>query len=298
MKTKIVTSIYSDLHGTEFGGRPSRGGHYRHSLLSLMKMSDADFVCYTSEREFDDLVKFFYLENNVDKNKLIFKKYDISNFSLSDKINKIKNIEDTKHSDRCVEIQYCKFIWCIAESDIGNYDNLYWFDAGLSHSGLFPYRHMDQSGYWQQNYHCYLLDNKFLSNLITFTGDNIFVCAKENQMNYWSGTVPREYYTEYCMDRHIIGGFFGGKTQNMKKYCDLFLEYTHKLLDKEPRLYFEENIMTLMFYNHKEMFAPKYFDIWWHENDKMDGLDLHEYTKTRKSFYKIIEELRDAEHIN
>jgi len=115
VKTKIVTSIYSDLHGTEFGGRPSRGGHYRHSLLSLMKMSDADFVCYTSDREFDDLVKFFYLENNVDKNKLILKKYDISNFSLSAKINKIKNIEETKHSDRCVEIQYCKFIWSIDE---------------------------------------------------------------------------------------------------------------------------------------------------------------------------------------
>jgi hypothetical protein len=191
VKTKIVTSIYSDLHGTEFGGRPSRGGHYRHSLLSLMKMSDADFVCYTSDREFDDLVKFFYLENNVDKNKLILKKYDISNFSLSSKINKIKNIEETKHSDRCVEIQYCKFIWSIDESDIANYDNLYWFDAGLSHAGLFPRRYMNQSGYWQQNYHCTLFNNKILSNLITFTGDRIFLCAKENQMNYCSGTVPR-----------------------------------------------------------------------------------------------------------
>jgi len=51
MSVKFITSIYSDLYGTEFGGRPNRGGHYRYSLLSLLKMTDADFLCYTSDRE-------------------------------------------------------------------------------------------------------------------------------------------------------------------------------------------------------------------------------------------------------
>ena len=36
MKTLLITSIYSDLWGTEFGGRPSRDYHYRASLLSNM----------------------------------------------------------------------------------------------------------------------------------------------------------------------------------------------------------------------------------------------------------------------
>jgi hypothetical protein len=45
MSVKIITSIYSDLHGTEFGGRVGRGGHYRFSLLSLLKITDADFLC-------------------------------------------------------------------------------------------------------------------------------------------------------------------------------------------------------------------------------------------------------------
>ena len=294
MSIKFITAIYSDLNGTDLGGRPDRKGHYRWSLLSLLKMTDADFVCYTSDREYDDLLKFFYEEKNVDRNKLIIKKFDISNFSLTEKINKIKNVEEVKKSDRCVEIQYCKFIWSIEESNIGNYDNLYWFDAGLSHAGLFPYRHMNQSGYWQQNYECSLFDNKFLNKLIEHTGDKIYICAKENQMNYWSGTVPPNYYNQHCMDHHIIGGFFGGKNHKMKEYCELFLEYANKLLNNEPRIYFEENIMSLMYYNHKEMFAPKFFDIWWHEDDKMPGLDLHEYTKTRKSFYKIIEEIINA----
>ena len=54
-KTKIITAIYSDLYGTEIGGRPGRNHHYRLSLMSLLKMTDADFLCYTSEREIESL---------------------------------------------------------------------------------------------------------------------------------------------------------------------------------------------------------------------------------------------------
>ena len=59
MSVKFITSIYSDLYGTEFGGRPNRGGHYRYSLLSLLKMTDADFLCYTSDREIESLKEAF-----------------------------------------------------------------------------------------------------------------------------------------------------------------------------------------------------------------------------------------------
>jgi len=78
MSVKFVTCIYSFLNGTTFGGRVNRYGHYRWSLLSLLKMSDADFVCYTSKDEYEDLVKFFYEDNKIDSNKLIFKIYDLS----------------------------------------------------------------------------------------------------------------------------------------------------------------------------------------------------------------------------
>ena len=37
MKTKIVTAIYDNLFGSDLGGRINRGGHYRHSLKSLLK---------------------------------------------------------------------------------------------------------------------------------------------------------------------------------------------------------------------------------------------------------------------
>ena len=72
MSVKFITSIYSDLHGTEFGGRVGRNGHYRYSLLSLLKMTDADFLCYTSDREIESLKSFFYDEHSISSEKLKF----------------------------------------------------------------------------------------------------------------------------------------------------------------------------------------------------------------------------------
>lgn len=292
MKTKIITSIYSDLHGTDLGGRPSRGSHYRYSLKTLLKMTEADFVCYTSESEIESLKEFFYIQNNVPESKLIFKLFDLRNFSLTEKINKIKKVDEVKNSDRCVEIQYCKFLWSLDEMKIGDYDNIYWFDAGLSHCGLFPAKHMSgDGGYWETYYETKLFNDNFLKNLINFTGDKIVLCAKENLNNYWSGTVPHKYYNNHCMDRHIIGGFFGGKKKNMESYCNIFINYAKRLLDNEDILYFEEHIMSLIYYNHPELFISKFFDIWWHEDSNIAGIDMDEYTKTKKSFYKIMEEL-------
>jgi hypothetical protein len=87
MSVKFITSIYSDLYGTEYGGRINRGGHYRFSLLSLLKMTDADFLCYTSDRELNSLKTFFYEENNISEDKLKFKVFDISQTKFRDLIN-------------------------------------------------------------------------------------------------------------------------------------------------------------------------------------------------------------------
>jgi hypothetical protein len=291
MKTKIVTAIYDNLFGSDLGGRINRGGHYKYSLRSLLKMSDADFVCYTSEGEIDELKKFFYVDCNVSPEKLIIKTFDLRNFEFTEKINKIKNLVETQKSDRCVEIQYAKFVW-VNNEITSDYDNIFWFDAGLSHTGLIPPKYMDETkGYWEKYYESSLFNNIFLNKLINHCDDKLFVCAKENVMNYWSGTVPEQYYTQHNMSHHIIGGFFGGKCGVVSNYCELFKQYTNQLLDNEPRLYHEENIMCLIFYNHSEIFNPKYFDIWWHEGERISGIDMEEYTKTRKSFYKVIEEL-------
>ena len=51
MRVKFITAIYSNLNGTDYGGRQNRGNHYRWSLISLLRMTNAEFICYTSEDE-------------------------------------------------------------------------------------------------------------------------------------------------------------------------------------------------------------------------------------------------------
>jgi hypothetical protein len=106
-------------------------------------MTDADFLCYTSAEELPSLETFFYEENNISKDKLEFKVYDISNTKFRDLINKYKDLEGTKRSDRCVEIQYSKFHWWWNEDK--SYDYYYWIDAGLSHCGIIPDKYFQET---------------------------------------------------------------------------------------------------------------------------------------------------------
>ena len=47
--------------------------------------------------------------------------------------------------------------------------------------------------------------------------------------------------------------------------------------------------MTLMYFNHLDLFVAKEFDIWWHEDNHKEG--TKEFFQENKSFYKMLEEL-------
>jgi hypothetical protein len=288
MKVKIITSIYSDLYESELGGRPGRKDHYRFSLLSLLKMSQADFVCYTSEREIDDLKEFFYKNHNISEDRLKFVLFELFNNEYADLINGFKNIEVIKKSDRCYEIQYSKFSWLKNEDK--SYDYYFWFDAGLSHTGLIPDRYLSAPGY-RGYYESTLFNDKFLSNLINYSEDKFVMVAKENSRNYWEGTVDPKFYTAYNNGVHIIGGFFGGKTELWDKVIKQFDDYVRLVIPEQKRLFYEEHFMSLMYQNHKDWFKTLDFDIWWHEDNFKEG--SKEFFEQNKSFYKILEELND-----
>lgn len=287
MSVKFITSIYSDLYGTEFGGRPNRGGHYRYSLLSLLKMTDADFLCYTSDRELSSLEEFFYVEHSIPKDKLKFQVFDIGNTKFKDLINQYKNIEETKNGDRCVEVQYSKFHWWWNEDK--SYDYYYWIDAGLSHCGLIPLKYLTDSGLTRRYYESSLFNNEFLKNVIEETSDKFLIIGKENDRNFWSGTVNRKWYTEYDRGLHIIGGLFGGHKSKWDEIVLLFEDYINKIMSEDKGIPHEEHVMTLMYYNHKELFERKHFDIWWCRDNAPRGTS-EELFQQNKSFYKILEE--------
>lgn len=290
MSIKFITAIYSDLYGTEFGGRPNRGSHYRYSLLSLLKMTDADFLCYTSERELESLKNFFYLENGISESKLKFQVFELENSKFKDLINLRKNVEQIKRGDRCIEIQYSKFSWWWNEDK--SYDYYYWLDAGLSHCGLIPLKYLTEKNHPSKRfYESDLFDNDFLKNLIEDTGDKFLILGKENERNYWSGTVDPKWYFNYDRSIHIIGGLFGGKKERWDQIVALFESYVKNVLTDDEGLPHEEQIMTLMYFNHKELFERKHFDIWWCRDNAPQGVN-DELFKLNKSFYKILEEFK------
>ena len=289
MSVKFITAIYSRLAGSDLGGRHARGGHYRYSLLSLLKMTNADFICYTTEDEKQELEVFFYVENNISKEKLKFVVFDLYDTKFKDLINQKKDLDQTKKSDRCVEVQYSKFSWFWNEDK--TYDYYYWIDAGLSHCGLIPNKYLTDNGATRRYYESNLFHNDFLNNLIEFTDDKLFIIGKETDRSYWSGTVGQKYYDNFQRDIHIIGGLFGGKKENFEWYVSKFEEYIEQILkDPDERIPMEEQVMTLMFYNHPEKFNRKHFDIWWCKGNWPSGTD-DELLQRNKSFYKILLEL-------
>jgi hypothetical protein len=281
-----MTSIYSDLYGSELGGRDGRKDHYRFSLLSLLKMSQADFICYTSDREINDLKEFFYVTHNVSEDRLKFILCDLKTNEYSELINSVKDIEGIKKSDRCYDIQYAKFSWFKNEDK--SYDYYFWFDAGLSHTGLIPNKYLSAPGY-RFYYEASLFNDTFLTNLINYADDKFVMVAKENSRNYWEGTVDSKFYTTYDNSVHVIGGFFGGKKELWDKVVKQFDEYVRLVIPEEKKLFYEEHYMSLMYQNHKDWFKSLNFDIWWHEDNFKEG--TKEFFEKNKSFYKILEEL-------
>lgn len=291
MKVKFVTSIYSKLFGTEFGGRASREQHYKASMLSILKISKADFVMYTSKEEYDNLCDFFYVKNKVNKDQLSIKVFDLYDTKYFNQIKDKKDMGKMVTLDRCYEVQYNKFYWLEKElSD--DYDYYYWIDAGLSHSGLIPPKYRLINNSTDRYYNSILFNNGFLKNLIELTGDKIYIMGKDNTgNNYWSNTVPASHYDNYDRSVHIIGGMFGGNKKNIEKYIGLFDEYLVKLLNSERELYYEELIMSLIYQNHKDNFKLDFFESWWYDGNGPYPKG-HEYYKNNKPFYKLIENLQ------
>jgi hypothetical protein len=290
MSVKFITSIYSDLHGTEFGGRTGRLGHYRNSLLSLLKMTDADFLCYTSDREIESLKDFFYNEHSVSSEKLKFQVYDIGNTKFKDLINQYKNIEQTKAGDRCIEVQYSKFHFWWNEDK--SYDYYYWIDAGLSHCGLFANKYLGKDNYYKQMFDCSLFNNHMLSNLIEKTGDKFLILGKDNQKHFWSGTVNSKWYNQYDSSIHVIGGIFGGHRDKWDNIVNLFEGYVENIIEEDKTIPHEENVMSLMYFNNQELFEISKFDHWWcRDNAPREMPDS--FFENYRSFNKIFEELNE-----
>lgn len=276
--TLILTSIYSNLWGTEFGGRPSREHHYKISLLNILNLKPNKVICFTSNEEIESLKQFFYNEQNVDSSLLELRVFDLSKTRYFEKIRSKKNLEFMKTSDRCYEIQYNKLFWCDDLNEIFDYEKIYWFDSGLSHGGLFPEEYSYGEGY-NKNFQFTLFNENFLNYLNNITENKFVLVGKNNEGQfYWSTTLPDNYYENYNKNYHVIGGFFGGPTELYRKISKMFDDLLVNLLVSDENLYFEEQIFSTLYYNNSQLFELLTFDDWY----RRDGQDSN-----IKYFYDI-----------
>ena len=294
MNTKIISSIYFDLYGTELGGRPGRNDHYLYSMNSIMNINNAKFIIYTNNK---NKIDNFFMNNFPDKlEKYISIEYDLYNTEYKDKINLIKNIESTKKSDRCIELQYSKLSWL--KMNATDCENIYWIDAGLCHSGIIPDKYLKiGNNYYDSYYGSEIFTSELLDNLNKNCKEKMFVCAKDNSDYYWDSPVPSSYFSKAQPQSHyhIIGGLFGGNLNIVNYICEQFNFLANKLLDHEKHLYSEEQILSCLFFTYPELFIYETFDIWWHENNIMGVLDKESainLLNKAKSFYRIIEKFK------
>ena len=293
MKTLIVTSIYG-LLGTPdtpdremFTGRMSRESHYKWSLLSILSFRADKIICYTSADEMQDLDRFFYEEHDVSRDALEFRPFALKETKHFKKIQELRaeivgtegREMELKQNQRCFEVQYNKFFWMdyhVSLASEPEYDRVYWFDAGLSHTGLFPKMYYSD---WvlddpyvesyqpkagsdviaREYYPLGLFNNNFLNHINRMTKEKIIVCSKNNTGRfYWAGADCGGYTCE----RWVVGAFFGGKPENCKKMIKDFSGRLQKSLDA-GELPFEEFLMTHMFGDNPDDFAALEFDDWY-----------------------------------
>jgi hypothetical protein len=86
-------------------------------------------------------------------------------------------------------------------------------------------------------------------------------------------------------------GFEFGSRMEMENFIKLFENIFLDITPKEQKLYSEEQFISLIYADNKELFNPFYFDTWLHENNITKDYPPN-YLNNNKSFYKVLEEIK------
>jgi hypothetical protein len=71
----------------------------------------------------------------------------------------------------------------------------------------------------------------------------------------------------------------------------VFEQNLKEIVEDTKGLWFEEQILSLMYQNYIDMFKMFYFETWWHETNGPPGLP-EDYFTINKSFYKALEDIK------
>lgn len=284
MNTALVTCIYNGLSGTKYGGR-NRDKMYRDSLSSIAK-SGIPIFCFVFPEHKEELQKYF-TDKNLHNVRVI--EHDILSEDFHADIMRIKDASPEIYYNgdifwhvRCPEIMWGKtrLISRIIDQN-PEIETIHWIDAGLSNASILRHRyfpnihladHYSSEGFFTE---------KFFTNLSEYSKDGIFAALHTRPNN---ARIPEHYNeTPYSgVNCAMIGGIFGGNVEFMKKFCDSFEHYIHKML-AATEIYSEEAVYTGIFNDNPDLFKPIYFDTFYNE----DWPDA--YCPSHVSFVQVLE---------
>ena len=290
--TAIVTCFYTNLHGTKYGGRSDREHHYLHSLASLLKITNADFIIYCDPLQ-EPMLKAFI--EPIAKTKVTIYRYSLEDFYMKELFAQYKDFDHAVVSQRCQEIQYLKSYWM---NEVEGYDWVFWIDAGISYSGLIPYKHMiTQKADTFEYYNSVLYCNDILNGMKKAAADKFLMFAINNNYPVWyrRNILDGEFHT---IDYHAIAGILGGKINSVKHFHKTFDSAARDITETLHMIYDEESIYQIMWDNNPEFFNIQKFEMWWHEDninsiykDHLNHIETEELVKNLKSFYNVLEDL-------
>lgn len=266
MKTKLVTSFYTDITGFPFFGHESFSRHerYLHSLRTLNNM-DTEIICYCNDTQFDLLKEYC-------------EEYKLTNVSV-----KVSNLKDYPKTEQMSEIKksnpqfnfYHEVDWnkihLLTKEYDESYDYIYWIDCGLSHRGLFllkynPYSEKitGLSGDWENYSFTKLFCPELFPKINDWVGSNLI-----NLANTGISHNPNET-REVCKNDHdykhmTVGGILGGHISKIKWFIDGFDKISNTSLESDFILN-HEVIITELHFSNPEMFKTFIFDTWYHDD--------------------------------
>lgn len=283
----IVTCIYYDLYGTEFGGRHGPKHKYLYGLLSMLKMN-TPVVLYCWEKDISTISNFIHEEGGSDRvAQITFRPYDLYQSPLYEKIKSVKNIEEQKKSDRSFDVSIAKFLMLqhAIQNNVFNSNYFYFLDAGLSSSALFPNKHLPLQDHGMKRWsECSLFTPRLTENLISRGNQYKLLLWKINE---WANFID----PKHCADssrQSIIAGIMGGYKDNVYNYSTEVINEFVKIIDTDNVLYLEEAIMTILYKHNPDHYHTINFDVWYHEDS---GDVFQPMRQGKKSFYHTIEEL-------
>jgi hypothetical protein len=279
---KFITAIYSKLYNTKFGGRLNRDRHYLYSLKTLVSMG-GEFICYTSEEEYDDLVKQFEAYSNIE-----FRKYDLRSFTYHPDIQRIKFInkaiydEDAVWTYRCVELMWLKMEWLYEEAKKTD-EKVFWIDAGLCHGGIIPLKFNPNKGditYENSFENTFAFNKNLLKKLDKLSGKFFTFYCSNRQHKY-----PDLYADDKNPGGSIVAGLMGGSLYYIEKVYNEYKSVIDKVLEAKDLIQ-EEMALTVVYRDHRDLFSEIHFDTWYH--DDWDCFD-----RSQRSFSAFFEDVNE-----